>query len=150
MGSVCMYLLSLRRLRRRLPARLHDAGNFSAQRHTAKTDAAHLKLADIAARAAATAAAVANADLEFRLLAVRAMGLSRSSFAQRNPEALQQLAALLIVFRRRGQRDVHSFDLVHAGVINLREDQLVLEPQRVIPAAVKSVRGQAAEVGRAS
>src|SRR5437899_7874190 len=51
MGSVCMILL---------PAGFHHARDFPAQRHAAKTDAAHLKLADIAARSAADAAAVAD------------------------------------------------------------------------------------------
>src|SRR5690242_8219132 len=98
MGSVCIILLKL------LPAGFHDAGDFAAQRHAAKTDAAHLKLADVAARAAAAAAAVAHPHLEFRLLAhlgdfcCACHGLSCPSFAKRNPEALQQLAALLIVF----------------------------------------------------
>src|SRR6266568_2050214 len=136
MGSVCIILL---------PTGFHDAGDFSAQRHAAKTDAAHLKLANISARAAAAAAAVAHPHLELRLLAGlgdlcgSCHGLSRPSFAQGNPEALQQLAALLVVLRRRGQRDVHALYLVHAGVINLREDQLILEPQSVIPAAIESV-----------
>src|SRR5215472_37512 len=88
-----------------LPTRFHDARNFSTERHAAKTDAAHLELADIAARAAANAAAVAHANLEFGLLARLGdfcgpcHGLSRSSFPQGNAEAFQQLAALLIVFR---------------------------------------------------
>src|SRR6267143_1403872 len=51
MGSVCIILL---------PARFHDAGDLALQRHTAKTDSAHLELADIPARAPAAAAAVAN------------------------------------------------------------------------------------------
>src|SRR5712664_1213188 len=45
MGSVCIIFLWL------LPARLHDAGNFSLERHAAKTDSAHLEFANIAARA---------------------------------------------------------------------------------------------------
>src|SRR5579864_1579576 len=60
MGSVCMSLL---------PARFHDAGNLSLERHAAKTDSAHLKLADISAGAAANAAAIAHTHLEFRFLA---------------------------------------------------------------------------------
>src|SRR2546427_9909896 len=59
MGSVCIVLL---------PAGFHDAGDFALQRHTAKTDSAHLELADIPARAAAAAAAVAYPHLEFRFL----------------------------------------------------------------------------------
>src|SRR5205807_3004753 len=82
-GSVCIVLL---------PTGFHDAGDFSAQRHASKTDAAHLELANIAARTAADAAAVAHANFELRLLAGlgdfcrSCHGLSRSSFAQRNPE----------------------------------------------------------------
>src|SRR6266849_7236610 len=58
-GSVCITLL---------PARFHDAGDFSLQRHAAETDAAHLELADISAGPAAAAAAVAHANLELGLL----------------------------------------------------------------------------------
>src|SRR6266566_487923 len=128
MGSVCMILL---------PAGFHHARDFPAQRHAAKTDAAHLKLANIAARSAADAAAVALADLGDFCRSCH--GLSRPSFAQGNAEAFQQLASLLVVSRRRGQRDVHALDLVHSRVVNLRKDQLVFEPQRVISAAVESV-----------
>src|SRR5260370_440992 len=42
MGSVCIVLL---------PAGFHDAGDLALQRHTAKTDSAHLELADIVAHA---------------------------------------------------------------------------------------------------
>src|SRR5215471_15756708 len=61
-GSVCIILFALS-----LPARLHDAGNFSLERHAAETDTAHFKLADIGARAAANSATVAMAHLELRL-----------------------------------------------------------------------------------
>src|SRR5579863_7084520 len=59
MGSVCIALL---------PARFHDAGNFSLERHTAETNSAHLELTNVSASAATNASTVANADLEFRLL----------------------------------------------------------------------------------
>src|SRR5258707_6863089 len=59
MGSVCIVLL---------PAGFHDAGDFSLQRHTPKTNSAHLEFADIPARAAAAAAAVAYTHLELRIL----------------------------------------------------------------------------------
>src|SRR5215472_9756397 len=148
-GSVCIFLPEL------LPTGLHDAGDFSAQRHAAKTDAAHLELADIAARAPADSAAVAHANLELGLL--ERLGdfcsacheLCGSSFAKRYPETLQQLAALLVILCRRGQRDVHALDLVHARVIDLREHQLVFQPKGVVSAAVESVRWQATEVAHA-
>src|SRR3984893_16256905 len=50
MGSVCI-----------LPTRLDHAGNLAAQRVTAETDAAHLELANVAARPPADAAAVSLA-----------------------------------------------------------------------------------------
>src|SRR5262250_3754573 len=68
MGSVCMSLLVLACMG--LPARLHDAGNFSLERHATETDTAHFKLADIGARATADAAAVAMANLELRFALV--------------------------------------------------------------------------------
>src|SRR5215472_11338009 len=64
MGSVCIILLIS------LPARFHHAGNFSLERHAAETDTAHFKLADVGARTAADAAAVAVAHLEFRFALV--------------------------------------------------------------------------------
>src|SRR5271169_4851345 len=102
-GSVCIALL---------PTGFHDAGNFSLERHTAKTDAAHLELADISAGAATNAAAVANAYLEFRFLMrlcdfCKACHLLRSSRnAQRNSETFQKLPALLVVLCGGGQGDV--------------------------------------------
>src|SRR5216684_1324051 len=146
MGSVCITLL---------PAGFHDAGNFSLQRHTAKTDSAHLELADIAARAAADAAAVAYPHLEFRLL--ERLGdfccachlLCDPFFAKRNAPPMRQLAALLVVLGAGGHGNVHALDLVHARVIDLREHQLVLQSQCVIPAAVEGILRQAAEVTHA-
>src|ERR1700681_2933813 len=63
MGSVCIISYWL------LPACFHDAGNLSLERHAAKTDSAHLELANITARAAANAAAIANTHLKLGLLA---------------------------------------------------------------------------------
>src|SRR5712664_2621223 len=112
-GSVCIVLL---------PAGFHDAGDFTLQRHAAKTDSAHLEFADIPAGAAAAAAAVAYPHLEFRLL--ERLGdfccachlLCDPFFAKRNSQCLEQLAALLVVLRAGGHGDVHAFDFVHARV----------------------------------
>src|SRR5882762_7607695 len=106
-GSVCIVLL---------PAGFHDAGDFTLERHTAKTDSAHLELADIPARTAAAAAAVAYSHLEFRFLErlrdlCCACHLLRDPFfAKRNPESLEQFAPLLIVPRTGGHGDVHALD----------------------------------------
>src|SRR6267154_5987886 len=85
MGSVCIVLL---------PAGFRDAGDFALQRHAAETDAAHLELADIPARAAAAAATIAYPHFEFRLL--ERLGdfccachlLCCSLFAKRKPQPL--------------------------------------------------------------
>src|SRR6266478_975308 len=105
--------------------------------------------------AAAAAAAIAYAHLEFRLL--ERLGdfccachlLRHSFFAKRKPERLEQLAALLVVLRAGGHGDVHALDLIHARVIDLRKHQLVFQPQSVIPAAVERILRQAAEVAHA-
>src|SRR5438132_1741994 len=145
-GSVCIVLL---------PAGFHDAGNFPLQRHTAETDSAHLKLADIPSRAAAAAAAVADPHLEFRLLerlsdfCCACHLLRYSFFAKREPQPLEQLAALLVVLRAGRHGDVHAFDLVDTRVIDLRKHQLVFQSQCVVPAAVEGILRQSAEVAHA-
>src|SRR5271154_2820152 len=150
-GSVCIFSPGSSN-RAGLPARFRYAGNFAFERHPTETDSAHLELADVTARAAANAATIAHANLEFGLLErlgnfCGAGHLLRSSWnTQRETETLEQLAAFLVVSCRRGQRDVHAFDLVHAGVIDLRKYQLVFQAQRVVSAAVESVRGQAAKI----
>src|SRR5208282_2587775 len=126
-GSVCIFSPVMRRLPRRLPTCFHDAGNLSLERHTAETNAAHLELADISAGTATNAAAVANADFEFRFLMClcdlcQACHLLRPSRnAQRNSETFQKLPAFLVVLCRRRQCYVHALDLVHARVIDLRK-----------------------------
>src|SRR4029077_11994431 len=150
MGSVCITLLN-----RLLPTGFHDAGDFPLQRHAAETDAAHLELADIPARATANAAAVAYPYLEFRFL--ERLGdfccachlLRHPFFSKRKPEPFEQFAALLIVPRGGRHGDVHALDLVHTRVIDLRKHQLVLQSQGVIPAAVEGILRQAAEVAHA-
>src|SRR5271169_899918 len=65
-----------------LPAGLHHAGNFPFQGVPAEADAAHLKFTQVAARAPAQAAAVANANLELRLLAhLGKLRISRHRFS---------------------------------------------------------------------
>src|SRR5580704_11466855 len=142
MGSVCIVSPVMRRWPRRLPACLHDAGNFSLERHTAETDSAHLELANVGASAAADAAAVANAHFEFRFLMClcdfcQACHLLRSSRnAQGNSETFEKLAAFLVVLCGRCQRDVHALDLVHARVIDFGKHELIFQAQRIVAAAI--------------
>src|ERR1700738_2695110 len=71
-----------------LPAGLHHAGDFSLKRQAAETDAAHFKLAQEAARAAADPAAVAFPDLVLELtLPLRELtGSSRGAPLSLTPE----------------------------------------------------------------
>jgi len=50
-----------------LPTRLNDAGNLTLKRQLAKTNAAQIKLSQIAARSAAALAASVGAYRKFRL-----------------------------------------------------------------------------------
>src|SRR5579859_4258492 len=65
MGSVCIIYFALS-----LPARFSDAGDFALERHAAEADTAHLKLANIRARTAADAAAIAVLRGKLRLALV--------------------------------------------------------------------------------
>src|SRR5262249_5046481 len=51
-----------------LPTRLHDAGNFSLERHATEANATHCKFANIGAGAAADTATIALAHFELGLL----------------------------------------------------------------------------------
>src|SRR5271154_1556106 len=149
MGSVCMSLLVL------LPAGFRDAGNFSLERHAAETDAAHLELADISASAATNAAAVANADFEFRFLQrlcdfCKACHLLRSSRnAQGNSETFQKLPAFLVVLCGGRQGNVHAFDFVDACVIDFRKHELVAQAHGVVSAAIERIRRKPAKIADA-
>src|ERR1022692_720527 len=55
-------------IRSSLPTGFHDAGNFSLERVSAETDAAHFELPEKAARPATDPAAIALTVLEFQFL----------------------------------------------------------------------------------
>src|SRR6202162_1107119 len=138
-----------------LPTCLHYAGNFSLERMAAETDAAQFKLTQKTARASADSATVPLADLVLQLpLHLRELTGARhaslvSLSPKRNAEQFQQLAPLFVVSFRSCDRDVHAFDFVYPGVIDLREDQLVLDANGVIASAIKRVRRQPFQVANA-
>src|SRR6202050_4564249 len=135
-----------------LPASLHHAGNFSLERVSSETDAAHFKLAEKPARTSADPATVPVTDLVLQLLLhLRELtgtrhALSLSLRPERNAKQLQQLAPFLVVSCRGGYSDVHALDFVHPGVIDLRENQLILNADGVIAAAVEGIWGQLFDV----
>src|SRR5262245_1610324 len=62
------------------------------------------------------------------------------------PERDQQRPSLVVVPRARHDRDVHAPDLQHLVVVDLREDQLLGQTQRVVAVAVEGARVQPTEV----
>src|SRR5437870_10928738 len=69
--------------------------------------------------------------------------------AERHPEAAQQRARLFVRPRRRADRDLHAAEAVDLVVLDLREDKLLLETERVVTAPVEALVGNALEVADA-
>src|SRR5262249_31831911 len=136
-------------LRMALPARLHDARHLALERQFAKAEPAHLELPEIPARAAAQLAAVIGARRELRLT----LGLhdERSLrhtllLPERHSEVREEHLRVLVRTRRRDDADVHASNLVHLVVNDLREDQLLAEPQGVVAPAVEPLGRNAPEI----
>src|SRR4029450_6218060 len=62
---------------------------------------------------------------------------------EREPQRDQQPPAFIVRLRRRRDGDVHPPDLHHLVVVDLRENQLLGQPEGVIPVAVERPSGQA-------
>src|SRR5580692_7760012 len=65
---------------------------------------------------------------------------------ERHSHLAQQRHALGVRARRGGDGYIHALGLFHLGVIDLRENQLVLDSQRIIAAAVEALGGNTAEI----
>src|SRR5262249_25134066 len=65
---------------------------------------------------------------------------------KRHPQVGQERAALLVGLGGGDDGDVHSLDLVDLVVVDLGEDDLLSETQRVVPLAVKRLGGDALKV----
>src|SRR6266516_6004489 len=65
---------------------------------------------------------------------------------ERHPEREQELERLLVGRRRRRDRHVVAANLVDRVVVDLGEDELLADPERVVAAAVEGPRAEAAEV----
>src|SRR4029077_21072027 len=68
---------------------------------------------------------------------------------ERHAEAAQQCARLFVRPRRRADRDLHAAQPVDLVVLDLREDELLLETERVVPAPVEALVRHALEVADA-
>ena len=67
---------------------------------------------------------------------------------KREAERLEERKSILVVFSGGDERDVHTTGAVNLVVLDLREDQLLGDAERVVAAAVEALRGDAAEVSR--
>src|SRR5215831_6444432 len=69
-----------------------------------------------------------------------------SLLAEREIEGIEQGLSLLVVLRRRGNRDIHSPELIDLVVLDFRENDLFLDAEAEIATAVERARVDAAEV----
>src|SRR6185437_13131723 len=67
---------------------------------------------------------------------------------ERHPEMLQEGAPLLVGLGRGHEADVQTLDRVDLVVVDLGEDDLLLEAERVVPLAVERLARDALEVAR--
>src|SRR5579885_2836994 len=159
MGSVCMILLL-----RLLPAGLDDSRNLAVEGKLAEAQTANAELAEIAARPAAAPAAVTVLAPQLGFLVLygllqpkvlcdfrcgRHCSSSSLLLPERHPHLPHQGQAFRVGPGRGRDGDIHALGLFDFGVIDFREDQLVLDPQGVIAAAVERFGGDAAEIPNA-
>src|SRR2546430_6140249 len=140
---------------RLLPRALGHAGNHAFMGELAQADAAEPELLEDGARPPAAVAAGVVAHLVLR----RPGGLDPQrllchlaltpSGRERQPEPGEECSGLLVVRRSRRDRDVEAANLVDAVVVDLREDDLLADAERVVPTTVERVGAQPAEVADA-
>src|SRR5271170_5602663 len=120
------------------PARLDHARDFSTEREHAKANTAKLELPVVAARPSANlaTAAVTHGELRCPIQLRKLTSTSHWPSPSRSPEGHSQVrqesATLFIIFRGRHQGDVEPLDDVDAVVVDLGEDDLLLETERVV------------------
>src|SRR6476469_2592798 len=139
-----------------LPARLGDAGQLAQERTLPEADAAQREPSHVGPRPTAHRAAVIRLHLVLRL----ACGLrdhrllSHVSPSPRlrgegHAEEFEKLLRFLIGLRRRHDADLQPAETVHLVVIDLRERELLAQPERVVAPAVERAAGRAPEVADA-
>jgi len=69
--------------------------------------------------------------------------------AEREAEVTQQSATLVVRVRRRDDRDVEAADAIDLVLVDLVEDRLLLQTERVVAVAVELAVVQTAEVADA-
>src|SRR5215813_704822 len=69
-----------------------------------------------------------------------------ASLPEREVECGQQRARLVVGFRAGADRDVHAPNIGRLVVVDLRKDDVLLDAERVVAAAVEALRRQPAEI----
>src|SRR5438552_2733506 len=133
------------------PRRLLHARDLSLRREHAKTDAADAELAHVRARPSAEVAAVVLRDgvLVFAESAIYSRLLSHSvstSLPEGEPELRQQRACLVVGARGGDEGDLETPQFIDLVVLDLRENQLLAQPECVVTVAVEAGRRDAAEI----
>jgi hypothetical protein len=127
-----------------LPTRLRHAGQFPIVRKFAETDPAHPKLSDVRPWSPTDAAPIVVANCKLRgSLRLRDLRLLRhspsrtSGCLERHTEQRKQPAAFLIILSRCYDCDLHTACLIDAVVIDLRKNDLLVQPERVIATTIE-------------
>src|SRR3954464_2591080 len=141
--------VSAQRLRRRTGEA--SRGIFcSWSRATSLASSVARLLCSTSKRAARFALNFSTVFLRFWLRSVSAsLAMPDSSVLERETERGEQCARLVVVFRRGGDCDVHAPQRVDLVVFDLGEDDLFLEAQVVVAAAVEGAVRDAAKVADA-
>src|SRR5262249_37458097 len=148
-----------------LPRRLDYAGHFARERQLAETDPAQLELAKETAGASAAEAPVTMPAAElcflcgFRLselfVSCDFRGGGHVSFfkapanallVKRHPEMLQQRETFCVGLGAGRDANIHSLHFFDLVVVDLGENQLVFDTERVIATAIKRFTRYTAEV----
>src|SRR5712691_11368682 len=66
--------------------------------------------------------------------------------AEGHPEGAQELACLIIVLRGRDERHVHALGKGHLVRVDLREDELLRQPEAIVAIAIETLRVDPAKV----
>src|SRR2546425_13186911 len=133
------------------PRRFLHARDLSLRRERTEADAADTELPHVRARPSAQVAAVVlrNGVLVFAESAIHGRLLSHSvstSLPEGEPELGQQRARLVVGARGGDEGDLETPQFIDLVVLDLRKDQLLAQPERVVAMAVEAGRRDAAEV----
>src|SRR3954453_11666636 len=140
------------------PAGLRHAGNLAGVHHLPKADTAQVELAVHGARSPAAGAAGIGPHLELRLALLlrdeRCLGhespqiplLRGVSTSEREAESVEQSPALGVGAGGGHNGDVHPAHCVDLVVFDLGEDELLVDPERVVAPTVEAVGREAPEV----